>query len=315
MPNHNTIAMSNSTYSLIVVLGPTACGKTRFAAELANLTDGEIISADSRQVYRRMDLGTGKDFKDYLVDDRIIPNHLIDILEPGEKYNLFEFQKDFLKVYNEILHRKKRAIVCGGTGLYIDAVTSAYKLMPVPVDESLRKKLEQKSLEELTGILSSYKILHNKTDVDTKKRAIRAIEIEEFYKSHPRIANEFPNLKSLLIGIKYDREEVKKRITDRLYFRLKEGMIEEVENLMKEGLSAEDLMYYGLEYKYITLYLTNKLPYEEMVEKLTIAIHQFAKRQMTWFRKMEKEGAKIHWMDGNKSMKEKLEEAIYLFNR
>ena len=306
--------MSNSRYNLIVVLGPTACGKTRFAAELANLIHGEIISADSRQVYRRMNLGTGKDYKDYQVDDKIIPFHLIDILEPGEKYNLFEFQKDFLNVYKDIHQRKKKVSACGGTGLYIDAVTSAYKLIPVPVNDKLRSELEQKSLEDLTDMLATYKKLHNQTDVDTKKRAIRAIEIEEYYKSHPANVNDFPKLKSVLLGIRYDREEVKNRITGRLYARLKEGMIEEVDNLLKEDLSAEDLMYYGLEYKYITMYLTNRLTYDDMVEKLNIAIHQFAKRQMTWFRKMEREGAKIHWIEGNKSMEEKLDEAMNLIN-
>lgn len=304
--------MPLSKYNLVIVLGPTACGKTRFAALLANKIDGEIISADSRQVYRKMNLGTGKDYDDYIVNDNIIPCHLIDILEPGQKYNLFWYQNDFLDAYRDLQQRKKMPVVCGGTGLYIDAITNAYKLMPVPADTNLRKNLEQKSLEELTTILSSYKKLHNKTDVDTVKRAVRAIEIEEYYRNNPKTVNIFPQLKSLLIGINFDRTTVKKRISDRLYARLKEGMIDEVEQLLKNGLKPENLIYYGLEYKFITLFLTGEMQYADMVEKLNIAIHQYSKRQMTWFRKMEKEGAEIHWLDGNEPLEARLNKAVKL---
>ncbi|MBN2610440.1 MAG: tRNA (adenosine(37)-N6)-dimethylallyltransferase MiaA [Bacteroidales bacterium] len=304
--------MPDTFCDLIFVLGPTACGKTRFAAELAARIDGEIISADSRQVYRRMNIGTGKDYKDYIVNGRVIPSHLTDICEPGEKYNVFEFQKDFLEVFTRLKKRNKMPIVCGGTGLYIEAVTNAYKLMPVPPDEKLRKTLEEKTLDELTAMLAGYKTLHNKTDIDTKKRAVRAIEIEEFYKKNPANPKPFPELKSLLIGLTFERETIKRRITQRLYQRLKEGMIEEVEALLNDGINPEDLIYYGLEYKYVTLFLTGRLGYDEMVNKLNIAIHQFSKRQMTWFRKMEREGAVIHWLDGNLDLEPKLNKVLEL---
>ncbi|MBN2215633.1 MAG: tRNA (adenosine(37)-N6)-dimethylallyltransferase MiaA [Bacteroidales bacterium] len=304
--------MGKSKYDLITILGPTACGKTHFAACLAAETEGEIISADSRQVYKRMDLGTGKDYDDYIVNGQTIPCHLIDIREPGEKYNVFEYQKDFLAAYNDIKIRGNLPVLCGGTGMYIDAVTRGYKLLPVPPDLLLRKKLESKSLNELTLILQQYKKLHNKTDIDTKKRAIRAIEIEEYYLHHPGKNKSFPEFTNIYIGVKHEREIIRQRITERLYARLKSGMIEEVEALLSEGLKPEDLVYYGLEYKYITLYLIQKIEYDEMVRKLNIAIHQFAKRQMTWFRKMEKEGAVIHWLKENIPFKEKLRAAIGL---
>ncbi|MFO7657072.1 MAG: tRNA (adenosine(37)-N6)-dimethylallyltransferase MiaA [Bacteroidales bacterium] len=304
--------MPNSAIDLIFIIGPTACGKTRLAVGLAARADGEIISADSRQVYRRMNIGTGKDYKDYIVNGRVIPSHLTDICDPGEKYNLFEYQRDFFAVYTELKKRNKIPVVCGGTGLYIEAITNAYKLLPVPPDENLRKKLEKKSLDDLAEMLAAYKELHNKTDVDTKKRAIRAIEIEEYYKKNPATTDSFPQLNSLLIGLAYERETIKKRITERLYQRLKEGMIEEVEILLNDGVNPEDLIYYGLEYKYITLFITGRLSYDEMVEKLNIAIHQFSKRQMTWFRKMEREGAEIHWLDGNLDMETKIRKVLEL---
>jgi tRNA dimethylallyltransferase len=296
-------------YNLLIILGPTASGKTQFAAEMAFRLNGEIISADSRQVYRRMNLGTGKDYDDYNVNDTEIPVHLIDIHEPGYKYNVYEFQQDFFKVYNEIVKSDKMPILCGGTGLYIEAVTKQYKLLSVPVNALLRNELEKKSLEELKIILGSYKKLHNKTDTDTKKRAIRAIEIEEYYLNHPESKLNLPVLYPKYIGMKCDREQRRVRITERLKLRLQSGMIDEVEVLIKEGIGHEDLIYYGLEYKYITLYLTGKIGYDEMFSQLNVAIHQFAKRQMTWFRKMERDGCPIYWINTNLPMNEKIEMA------
>jgi tRNA dimethylallyltransferase len=306
----NTI---KTNFDLISVLGPTACGKTQFAARLAYKTGGEIISADSRQVYRHMNIGTGKDYEDYVVNGKKIPYHLVDIVDPGEKYNVFEYQNDFFTAFSGIKKSGKIPILCGGTGMYIDAVTKGYRLFPVPPDENLRYTLNTKTLEELTQILSSYKKLHNVTDADTKKRAIRAIEIEEYYLKNPRPETEHPKINTLFLGIGYDREIVKKRITERLKNRLENGMIEEVESLLKKGLTPEDLIYYGLEYKYITLYLTRQMNFDEMKEKLNIAIHQFAKRQMTWFRKMEKEGTIIHWLEGESE--ERLRKAIELIKQ
>lgn len=305
----------NSKYNLIVVLGPTATGKTRFASVLANNVDGEIISADSRQIYRRMSIGTGKDIKDYTVDGKQVPYHLIDIEEPGKKYNVFEFQKDFIRTFDEINQRKNIPILCGGTGMYIEAVTKDYKLISVPVNEELRKNLTGKTLEELTKILGAYKQLHNKTDTDTIKRAIRAIEIEEYYKTHPEKASSMPEIRPVYLGVKVDRELRRNRITERLHKRLKEGMVNEVKALLNEGIRPDDLIYYGLEYKYLTLYLTHQMSYDEMVAKLNISIHQFAKRQMTWFRKMEREGVKIHWIDALQSEEEKLKEALRIIQR
>lgn len=302
--------MESSKYDLISVIGPTACGKTRFAALLAAKIGGEIISADSRQVYKKMNLGTGKDYDDYNADGRVIPVHLIDMIEPGKKYNVFEYQKDFVVAYNNIRQRRMIPVLCGGTGLYIDAVTKSYMLLPVPPDKILRNELESKSLEELADILSSLKKMHNKTDIDTKKRAIRAIEIEKYYHDHADKYDAFPVLNNIFLGIRFDRQTVRERITERLHSRLKNGMIEEVENLLHEGVKPKDLIYYGLEYKYLTLFLTEQISYNEMVERLNIAIHQFAKRQMTWFRKMEKEGAVIHWLEGTLSMEERLDEAL-----
>jgi tRNA dimethylallyltransferase len=304
--------MGKSGYDLITILGPTACGKTHFAACLSEKIGGEIISADSRQVYKKMNLGTGKDYDDYLVNGKTIPYHLIDIREPGENYNVFEYQKDFLVAFNNIKNRGNLPVLCGGTGMYIDAVTRGYKLLPVPPNMLLRKKLEPRSLDELSRMLQQYKKLHNKTDIETKKRAIRAIEIEEFYLHHPENTNIFPTFTNIFIGIKYEREIVRKRITERLHNRLKAGMIEEVEALLGKGLKPEEVIYYGLEYKYITLYLTKRIEYDKMVSRLNIAIRQFAKRQMTWFRKMEREGALIHWLDEKMTFEEKLHTVIRL---
>jgi len=301
-------------YDLITILGPTASGKTPLAAALADRLGTEIISGDSRQVYRRMDLGTGKDLVDYVVDGHPVPYHLIDIVEPGYKYNVFEYQRDFLKAYDEISAKGKVPVLCGGTGMYIESVLKGYRLLPVPENPELRASLEGKSLEELTDILKRYKKLHNSTDVDTAKRAIRAIEIEEYYKQQPPEYREFPSLKSLIIGVDIDRELRREKITRRLKQRLDEGMVEEVRGLLAEGIPAENLIYYGLEYKFLTQYAIGELTYEEMFLQLETAIHQFAKRQMTWFRGMERRGFTIHWLDATLPIKEKVELIINLIN-
>ena len=284
------------TTDFITILGPTASGKTGVAVKLAAEIDAEIISADSRQVYRRMDLGTGKDLEDYCIQGKNIPYHLIDIAEPGTKYNVYEYQKDFLQAYNDIRSRGKKVIVCGGTGLYLESVLRSYRLSPVPQNPELRENLSGKSLEELTHILSQYKTLHNTTDVDSAQRAIRAIEIAEYYKHTPIDDRPFPTLTSYVIGIDVDRETRRQRISARLKQRLDNGMVDEVKRLLAEGIPADDLIYYGLEYKFLTLYAIGKMSYEEMFRQLEIAIHQFAKRQMTWFRGMERRGIDIHWM-------------------
>ena len=293
-------------YDLIAILGPTASGKTPFAAALAAELNTEIISADSRQIYRGMDLGTGKDLEDYTINGRQIPYHLIDIADPGYKYNVFEYQRDFLTAYETIKQKRKLPVLCGGTGLYLESVLKGYKLLPVPENPELRARLADKSLEELTGILQQYKTLHNTTDVDTAKRAIRAIEIEEYYAHTPVDERTFPQLNSLIIGVDIDRELRREKISRRLRQRLDEGMVDEVRRLIEQGIQPDDLIYYGLEYKYLTLYVIGKLTYEEMYQELEIAIHQFAKRQMTWFRGMERRGFTIHWMDAGLPMEEKI---------
>ncbi len=303
---------------LITILGPTASGKTPLAAALAKEVDGEIISADSRQVYRRMDIGTGKDLADYHVVGHSVADiayHLIDICEPGTKYNLFQYQQDFYDAYQNIRARGKQPILCGGTGLYIEAVLKGYKLSPVPQNQALRDSLEGKSLDELTKLLIDLKEkngsnMHNKTDVDSCQRAIRAIEIETYNLEHPTPCRELPPVDSLIIGVNIDREERRKKITKRLKARLDEGMIDEVKGLLAEGIAPDDLIYYGLEYKFVTEYLIGKLSYEEMFQRLEIAIHQFAKRQMTWFRGMERRGFMIHWIDAMLPMEEKVKKII-----
>lgn len=301
-------------YDLITIIGPTASGKTPLAAALANKLDTEIISGDSRQVYRRMDLGTGKDLVDYAVNGHEVPYHLIDIVEPGYKYNVFEYQRDFLKAYEEITAKGKLPVLCGGTGMYVESVLKGYRLLPVPENPELRASLEGKTLEELTHILEGYKKLHNSTDVDTAKRAIRAIEIEEYYKQQPPEYREFPSLHSLIVGVNIDRELRREKITRRLKQRLEEGMVEEVRGLLAEGIHPDNLIYYGLEYKFLTQYVIGELTYEEMFLQLETAIHQFAKRQMTWFRGMERRGFTIHWLDATLPMEEKLEQIINLIN-
>jgi tRNA dimethylallyltransferase len=301
-------------YDLLVITGPTASGKTVLAASIAARLNGEIISADSRQVYRGMDIGTGKDLGDYDVDGVMIPVHLIDIEDPGNKYNVFRYQRDFLDAYNEIRNRKKFPVVCGGSGLYIDSIISGYRLIKVPPDPALRKKLEKKEMPELIEILKSLKKLHNITDIDSKKRIIRAIEIEKYSGQYPENRTTFPKIGSLIIGVKLDRELRRKRVSERLIKRLKNGMVEEVQNLIDSGVSREALIYYGLEYKYITDYLSGRMSYEEMYSGLETAIHQFAKRQMTWLRGMERKGVMIHWLDGNLPMEEKVRTILNLLN-
>jgi tRNA dimethylallyltransferase len=287
------------TYRLITVLGPTASGKTAFAAALAERLDAEIISADSRQVYRSMDIGTGKDLADYTVNGKAVPYHLIDIREPGYKYNLFEFRRDFAAACEAIRARGRLPLLCGGTGMYIEAVLKGYRLPDVPPDPELRRSLEGKPLAELETLLAGYKTLHNKTDIDTARRAIRAIEIEEYGRRHVPPAGEGDPIPSLNIGIAIDRETRRRKISARLRARLDEGMIDEVQRLLDRGIPPEDLIYYGLEYKYVTLHLTGRLTREEMIAQLEIAIHQFAKRQMTWFRGMERRGCAIRWIDAS----------------
>ena len=307
---------------LITILGPTASGKTPVATSLAARIGGEVISADSRQVYRRMDIGTGKDLKDYTLtindETRRIPYHLIDICEPGTKYKLYQYQRDFYDVYQDIRSRGVVPILCGGTGLYIEAVLKGYQLSPVPQNPELRARLEGKSLEELTQMLVELKEkngsnMHNKTDVDSPQRAIRAIEIEEYNLHTPLPKRELPPVDSLIIGVNIDRELRREKITCRLKNRLEEGMIDEVKGLLDEGIPAEDLIYYGLEYKYVTEYLIGNTTYDEMFRGLEIAIHQFAKRQMTWFRGMERRGFKIHWIDATLPMEEKVSQIIELW--
>lgn len=303
--------------TLLTILGPTASGKTDLATHVAYKISGEIISADSRQVYRGMDIGTGKDLGDYVVNGHKIPYHLIDICEAGTKYNLFQYQEDFLKAYLDIQERGVQPILCGGTGLYIESVLKGYHLSPVPQNPDLRKALEGKSLEELTAMLTELKRktgsnMHNTTDVDSCQRAIRAIEIETYNLEHPTENREFPTIESVIVGVDINRNARREKISDRLRKRLDNGMVEEICGILDKGVKADDLIYYGLEYKYVTEYIIGKLSYKEMVRQLEIAIHQFAKRQMTWFRGMERRGATIHWIDASLPMDEKVEQTMRL---
>ena len=297
-------------HDILVITGPTATGKTRLAAMVADRIGGEVISADSRQVYRGMDIGTGKDLSDYTVDGRRVPVHMVDIVDAGYRYNVFEYQRDFLKVFEGLSARGVFPVVCGGSGMYVDSIVSGYRLVQVPVNAPLRALLAGRSLEELTEILSQYKSLHNKTDVDTVKRAVRAIEIADWYVHHPVDETPFPVKNPLVMAVFVDRETRRKRISERLLTRLEEGMIEEVQRLLAGGILPDDLIYYGLEYKYITLYLMNRLTREEMIQKLEVEIHRFAKRQMTWFRGMERRGISIHWIDGSMSEEDKVNSII-----
>lgn len=293
--------------NLIVILGPTATGKTNLAANLAAKIDGEVISADSRQVYKGMDVGTGKDLADFLVEGKQIPYHLIDIVDAGAEYNVFEFQKDFLPVYENVLNRGKQAILCGGTGMYLESVLKGYRFLEIPENKELRAELELKSIDELIAILKQEKEVHNTTDTIYKKRIIRAIEIAKFQSENEALIRDFPKINHIIFGIKFEREERRERITNRLKKRFKEeGMLEEVKQLIENGVSADKLKFYGLEYKIITEHLLGEITYNEMFEKLNVAIHQFAKRQMTWFRKMERNGFNINWIDGALSLDDKL---------
>ncbi len=301
-------------YNLVTVLGHTAGGKTRFASCLADRIGGEIISADSRQVYRRMNLGTGKDYNDYVVGGRKVAYHLVDILDPGYEYNVYEYQRDFLDLYRAVRNRQKMPVLCGGSGLYIEAVLRGYRLIRVPVNRLLRSGLEKKSMDELVSQLSSFKKLHNKTDTEDRNRLIRALEIEFYYRDHPGLDEEYPDLKPLILGISFDRLSRRNMIARRLHERLQAGMIEEVKGLLAEGIPAGKLICYGLEYKYITEHLTGKTGLEEMTRQLETAIHRFAKRQMTWFRRMERSGMRIHWLNGDMPLEEKLEIAVSLLD-
>lgn len=300
------------SYDILIITGPTASGKTALAAAMADRLNGEIISADSRQVYRSMDIGTGKDYDDYIAGGRRIPCHLIDIADPGYKYNVFEYQRDFLRIYDDLKQRNVFPVLCGGSGMYIDSIVSGYRMFAVPPDPDLRARLEEKSMDELVEILSKYKKLHNQTDTDTKKRLIRAIEIEQYNSSGNRKQTLLPELKYLIAGVKTDRDSRRKRITERLQKRFDAGMIDEVRRLIESGVSEESLIYYGLEYKYITLYLTGNMDYDTMFRELEIAIHQFAKRQMTWFRGMERRGIVINWIEGELPGDEKVRRVMEL---
>lgn len=294
---------------LIVVVGPTACGKTAFATRLALMTDGEILSGDSRQVYRGMDIGTGKDLSDYTIDGKKIPYHLIDIADPGEKYNVYRYQQDFAEAYADITARGKQPILCGGSGLYVEAVIKNYSLLSAPPNPALRAELEGKTMDELARILASFQPLHNTTDLDNRRRAIRAIEIADYLKSHPEGRGPMDGLSYTVLGLDIPRELRRERITRRLRARLREGMVDEISGLLDSGVKPEDLIYYGLEYKYVTLYCTGKLTMDEMTEQLEIAIHQFAKRQMTWFRGMGRRGIKINWIDASQPLDAMLAQA------
>jgi len=295
---------------MVTILGATASGKTNVAANLAKYLDGEVISADSRQVYRGMSIGTGKDLEDYTVDGVAIPYHLIDIVDAGYEYNVFEYQRDFVTAFINIQSRGKFPVLCGGSGMYIEAVLKGYKLINVPVNEKLRETLRDKSMDELSELLKNYKEIHNTSDIETVKRVIRAIEIEEYYLTHPETDTFYPEINSLIVGIKFDRDSRRRRITQRLKQRLDNGMIDEVKALLDKGITPDALIYYGLEYKYLTQYIIGELSYDQMFTQLETAIHQFSKRQMTWYRHMEKNGFFIRWLDGYMPVEEKVNKIV-----
>lgn len=316
---HTSLTSNWANYSLpikvntlLTITGPTACGKTRLAVELAYRLQGEIISADSRQVFRGMDIGSGKDLSEYDLHGVHIPYHLIDIHEAGYEYNVYQFQNDFITAYNQILANGRQPILCGGTGMYVESVVQGYHLSNAPINEEYRRTLEGYTDEELTERLSSYIKLHNHTDTDTRERLVRAIEIQEYQHSHPEDCVQIPKMKHVVIGIKFAREEVIQRIGIRLNERLESGMIEEVRGLLNSGVSPERLLRYGLEYRHVTRYLQGECSYEEMFEKLYTDIRRFAKRQMTWFRRMERNGIVIHWIDGTAPFEENVEEVLGL---
>jgi tRNA dimethylallyltransferase len=306
------VILKKSIIDLVTVLGHTAAGKTAFAAHLAHQIGSEVISADSRQVYKGMDIGTGKDYKDYLVKNRRVPVHLIDILEAGFEYNVYLFKQDFLKVYTDIAERDLLPVLCGGSGLYLESVLRNYKLLNVPINQELRDDLEKKNMAELEGILKLYGPVHNLTDTSHRKRMTRAIEIAMYQAGGVEGSGQERELNSTVLGIRFERVLRRQRITSRLGERMEEGMVEEVEALLSKGVSPEKLDYYGLEYRYVSKYILNEFSYDDMLKKLNTAIHQFAKRQMTYFRGMERRGIPIHWLNGELSMEDKLEQALAL---
>ncbi len=298
---------------LLTILGPTACGKTALAVAVADRLNGEIISADSRQVFRGMDIGTGKDLDEYNLEGRSIPCHLIDIRDAGEEYNLYQFQNDFINAYNAILAHGRRPIMCGGTGMYVESIIRAYQLPDAPIDENYRSDLEHFSDEELTERLASYIKLHNHTDTETRDRLVRALEIQEFRKEHPEAFTRLPAMRHLVVGVSFPREVVVERIGIRLRQRLENGMIDEVKRLLDSGVPKERLLKYGLEYKHVARYLTEDYPYESMYENLYTDIRRFSKRQMTWFRRMERNGVNINWIDGTNDMNSKVDKVLQLY--
>lgn len=291
---------------MIAIIGPTATGKTNLAAAYAAKHNCEIISADSRQVYQGLDIGSGKDLNEYVVRGKTVPYHLIDIVKPGDEYNLFRYQNDFLNAYAQIVRKNKTPLLCGGTGLYIDAVLKGYRLLEVPENKELRKNLIHKPTEEKRKILKQYKTPHNTTDTNDPERLTRAIEIQDYYANHQEEIHDYPKLNPVIFGIYYERQQIRERISERLYQRFENGMIEEVKSLLDRGIKADTLKFFGLEYRFVTQYVLGEIPYKLMFSKLKTAIHQFAKRQMTWFRKMERQGTHIHWLDGNLSLKDKV---------
>ncbi|MCP4456415.1 MAG: tRNA (adenosine(37)-N6)-dimethylallyltransferase MiaA [Cytophagales bacterium] len=306
--------MTSNKHHMITILGPTATGKTGFAVRLATMLGSEVLSADSRQVYKQMDIGTGKDLQEYEVDGIKVPYHLIDIVEPGTEYNVYQYQKDFVKAFEDIVSRDKMPILCGGTGMYLEAILNGYELIPVPENDHLRKQLEVKTNDELVEELAKLRPLHNTTDSIDRDRIIRAIEIEQFNKENPPKQDSFPSIDSTLIGIRFERKTIRERITFRLKERLQNGMIEEVQGLLDSGIHPDKLKFYGLEYKFLTMHLLDELTYDETFQKLNIAIHQFAKRQETWFRRMERNGTSINWIDGNLAEEERIHHAMRIMN-
>lgn len=306
----------NTKSLLPFIVGPTASGKTRIAAIVAHALGAEIVSADSRHVYRGMTIGTGKDYADYIVEGSSVPVHLIDIVDAGYAYNVYEYKRDAIAALHDIYSRHKLAIVCGGTGLYAEALLKNYSLADVPEDAEFRKSCETRSYTDLVAELSSYKSLHNTTDIDSKKRLIRALEIAR-YEQHNKLQYSEHDMfySPLVIGIMVDRTIRRERIAKRLHLRLQEGLIEEIEALLRSGLSASQLIYYGLEYKFVTQYVIGELDKNQMIELLYIAICQFAKRQMTWYRGMERRGTTINWVEESWSDEQKREYILELISK
>ena len=298
---------------LLTILGPTACGKTALAVAVADKIDGEILSADSRQVFRGMDIGTGKDLDEYRLPNRIIPCHLIDIRDAGIEYNLYQFQQDFITAFKGVIERGHKPIMCGGTGMYVEAIVCGYQLPDAPVDLDYRKSLEKYSDDELTERLATYIKLHNHTDTESRDRLVRALEIQEFRRLNPDAFTKLPPMRHLVCGVSFPRDQVVERIGVRLRQRLENGMIEEVQRLLDSGVSKERLQRYGLEYRHVTRYLTEDYPYDTMYKNLYTDIRRFAKRQMTWFRRMERNGVAIHWIDGQMDLNSKVEKILQLF--